>query len=58
MKVALLSKMNFRHPKWQPVAILKKTESQVDLKWREMQIKINFRHPKWPPAAILKKYQS
>jgi hypothetical protein len=39
-------KMNFEHPKWPPVAILKKKVA-FDLKWREMQTKINFKHPKW-----------
>ena len=56
----LLSKVNFRHPKW-----------PIDLKWPEvifehpkipywskmaMRSKVNFGHPKWPSAAILSKF--
>ena len=40
----LLSKVNFRHPKW-----------LIDLKWPEMPSKVIFGHPKWPTAAILSK---
>jgi hypothetical protein len=30
----------------------KKFKFQLDLKWREMQMKMNFRHPKWLLAPI------
>ena len=40
----LLSKVNFRHPKW-----------PIDPKRPEMPSKVNFEHPKCPPSAILSK---
>jgi hypothetical protein len=44
-------KMNFGHPKWSSVAILKNIKVEFYLKWREMQSKTNFGHPKWHPAG-------
>ena len=54
------SKVISCHPKWPPVAILKKKRKKlcIDLKWREMPLKVIFGHPKWPPAAILWKNKS
>ena len=40
----LLSKMNFRHPKW-----------PIDLKWPEMRSKVNFGHPKSASDHFVKK---
>ena len=41
----MLSKVNFRHPKW-----------PIDLKWPEMPSKVIFEHPKCPPPAIWSKH--
>ncbi len=30
----------------------KNCKLELDLKWREMQMKMNFEHSKWPPVAI------